>query len=321
MQTISIIVPCYNEEKNVGLFFSKVSEVIKEKDYYFELIFINDGSKDNTKYELDKIVKSDICDIKVINFSRNFGKEAAIFAGLENAKGDLATIIDADLQQDPQLIIKMIDFLEANPDYDSVAFYQKNRHETGLLKLFKKSFYKIMNKLTDVEFVSGASDFRMFRRNMIDNILSLTEKNRFSKGIFSWIGFNTFYMPYEAKERASGTSKWSFWKLFKYAVTGIISFSNAPLKMATIFGSIFSFISFLYVIIIVIQKLMFGIDIPGYATIVILILMLGGIQLLVLGVMGEYIATTYSEVKKRPIYIAKSIVTNKKEKIYDNRFI
>ena len=296
----------YNEIKNN---FKKI------KDY--EIIFINDGSKDNTIDNLKHINKRAHGNIKIINFSRNFGKEAAMYAGLKESRGEYVSIIDADMQQDPKLVLEMVDFLDQHSDYDSVATFQEVRKEGKVLTFFKDCFYKIINKLSETAFIQGASDFRTFRRSMVDSILSLGEYYRFSKGIFSWVGYNTYYMPYEVKERATGQTTWSFWKLFKYAVEGIVSFSTAPLRLATFIGLISSFVSVIYLLVVIIQKIFFSISVPGYATIVVLILLIGGLQLFSLGLLGEYVARTYVETKKRPIYIAKEIISNSKDEIND----
>lgn len=310
---LSIIIPCYNEENNLELLLKTINNDFKKIKNY-ELIFINDGSRDNTYNKLKKLSNQYNENIKIINFSRNFGKEAAMYAGLEASIGDYVAIIDADMQQDPKLILDMLNILEKDSFYDSVAAYQKERHESKLLVYFKNKFYNLINKLSDTEFVQGASDFRLFRRQMVDSILSLKEYYRFSKGIFSWVGYNTYYLPYEVNKRYSGQSSWSFWKLFKYAVEGIVAFSTVPLRFATITGLLSSFISFVYLIVVIIQKLVFEIAVPGYATIVVLILLLGGMQLFALGLLGEYLARVYVETKKRPIYIAKEIITKKKNK-------
>lgn len=313
MQRVSAIVPCYNEEENVIPFYESISKVFKElSEYELEIVYVNDGSSDNTLENLRKIVNVAECGIKVVSFSRNFGKESAMYAGFKNCTGDMAVVIDADLQQDPVLIKDMLNILKNDPDCDSVAYFQKNRSESALLKFFKKGFYSLINRMSEVEFVNGASDFRIFRRNMIESILMLSEKNRFSKGIFSWVGFNTKYLPYEAKERTHGKSKWNFFKLLKYAISGIVSFSTAPLKIATYLGTFFSFASVVYLIIIVLQYILNDIAIPGYATIVCLILLLGGIQLFCIGIIGEYLEKTYIETKSRPVYIVKNIYTNEK---------
>lgn len=308
---LSFVIPCYNEEDNVELIHNKISETFKKVKYDYEMIFINDGSKDKTILNLRKLVKTSKENIKVIDFSKNFGKEAAIYAGLKESTGDLVSLIDADMQQDPKYVLEMVEFLDKNEDYDSVAMYQEKRREGKVLSFFKKCFYKLINKISDTKFTSNASDFRTLKRNMVDAILSVKEYYRFSKGIFSWVGFNTYYMPYQVLDRANGTTKWSFKKLFKYALDGIISFTTAPLKMATYVGLFSSFCSIVYLIVVIIQKLCFGIDIPGYATIITLILFLGGLQLFSLGIIGEYIARTYIEVKERPIYIAREVISNR----------
>ena len=313
---LSIIIPCYNEENNVELIYNEIKNNFKKiKDY--EIIFINDGSKDNTIDNLKHINKRAHENIKIINFSRNFGKEAAMYAGLKESRGEYVSIIDADMQQDPKLVLEMVDFLVQHSDYDSVATFQEVRKEGKVLTFFKDCFYKIINKLSETAFIQGASDFRTFRRSMVDSILSLGEYYRFSKGIFSWVGYNTYYMPYEVKERATGQTTWSFWKLFKYAVEGIVSFSTAPLRLATFIGLISSFVSVIYLLVVIIQKIFFSISVPGYATIVVLILLIGGLQLFSLGLLGEYVARTYVETKKRPIYIAKEIISNSKDEIND----
>ena len=313
MKNVSIIVPCYNEEENILDFYNATLKVLNKGKSFYELIFVDDGSKDKTKEILKTLPSTSNCEVKVLIFSRNFGKEAAMYAGLKEANGDYVCLIDADLQQDPVHILEMEKTLDDNYDYDSVALYQDKRNESKLLKVFKCAFYKLINKISEVDFVSGASDFRMFRRNVVDAIVNISEKNRFSKGIFSWVGFNTYYLPYHAKKRNKGSSKWSFWSLFRYAISGIVSFSTTPLRIATVLGLIISFISMVYLIVVVLQKIIFGIAIAGYATIVVLILLLGGIQLLCIGIIGEYLARTYVETKNRPIYILKDKIINDKE--------
>ncbi len=307
---LSFVIPCYNEESNVNLIHDEIAKIFLPL-YKYEIIFVNDGSSDNTLKSLKEILKNSKTKIKVINFSRNFGKEAAIYAGLKEAKGDYISLIDADMQQDPKYVMEMVSFLDKNEEYDSVAMYQDKRKEGKVLTFFKKSFYKLINKISDTKFQSNASDFRTFRKCVIKSVLELKEYYRFSKGIFSWVGYNTYYMPYTVKERATGTTKWSFKKLFKYALDGIISFTTAPLKMATYIGLMSSFASIVYLVFVIIQKLAWGIDIPGYATIITLILFLGGMQLFSLGIIGEYIGRNYIETKNRPIYIAKEILENK----------
>lgn len=314
---LSIVIPCYNEGDNVQLIYKDIENKFKNKEDY-EIIFVNDGSKDNTLENLKKICNQSKQNVKIIDFSRNFGKESAMYAGLKESCGEYVSIIDADMQQDPKLILEMIEFLENNKEYDCVATYQKQRKEGKFLTFFKNTFYKIINKMSETDFIQGASDFRTFKRPMVDSILEVKEYYRFSKGIFSWVGYKTYYMPYEVKERATGQTNWSFWKLFKYAIEGIVSFSTVPLRLATVIGIISSFISILYLFIVVIQKLFFSISVPGYATIVVLILLLGGLQLFSLGILGEYIARNYVETKKRPIYIAKQIIKSEKSAKNDN---
>ncbi len=310
---VSFIVPCYNEAGNIIAFSNKIKEVF-EKKYNYEIIFINDGSKDNTLSELKKLLNNSKQSITIIDFSRNFGKEAGIYAGLKAAKGEYVNIIDADLQQNPKYSLKMVEFLENNPEYDIVTAYQEERIENKFISFIKTCFYKLINKMSEIEFKNGASDFRMFRKKVVNSILELTEYYRFSKGIFSWVGYNVYYMPYKVEERKTGTTKWSFYKLFRYAMNGIISFSTYPLRISTILGLFFSLLSILYLITVIIQKLFFQINVEGYATIVTLILLLGGIQLLCIGIIGEYIARTYVEVKRRPVYIVKDIISSEGSK-------
>lgn len=311
---LSLVVPCYNEEDNVKDFHNTVEEVFKNKKISYEIVFVNDGSNDHTLRELKDICEYSAQNIKIVSFSRNFGKESAIYAGLKNSIGDYVSVIDADLQQRPEYVLEMVNYLEENPDVDTVVAYQDKRKEGKILSFFKRNFYRIINRTSEIEFVNGASDFRTLRRTVVEAILEMNEYYRFSKGIFSWVGFNNYYMPYEVAERTKGDSKWSFWKLWKYAIGGIVSFTTAPLRLATILGCGLSLFSIIYLIIVFIQKIFFSIVIPGYATIVILILLLGGIQLFCIGLIGEYLARTYVEVKNRPIYIAKEIITNKGKK-------
>lgn len=303
---LSLVVPCYNEEENVELFYTEVAKCFEGKIQDYEFIFVNDGSKDKTMKKLKEIYKNRKSDnVKLIGFSRNFGKEAAIYAGMQQAEGEYTTIIDADLQQRPEVVVQMVQILEENEDYDCVAAFQEKRSEGKVLTFFKNSFYKIINTVTDTEFISGASDFRTFRSNVRKAILSMSEYHRFSKGIFSWVGFETKFIPYVAEQRNAGTSKWSFKKLFKYGMDGIISFSVAPLRMATWAGTICAELALLYMIIVFLQKLFFGIDVPGHATIVTLLLFIGGVQLFFLGILGEYISKMYIQEKNRPIYITR----------------
>ncbi len=306
---LSLVIPCYNEEKNVSLFYEAVKKDFSDVDFEYELVFVNDGSSDGTFKELKKLCDGDL-PVKVVNFSRNFGKEAAMYAGLRESEGEYVTIIDADLQQRPSIVLEMVNILDKETEYDCVAAYQDTRNESKTLVFFKNYFYKLINKFSDTEFTQGASDFRTFRRPMVDAILSMDEYFRFSKGLFSWVGFKTKFIPYIADERATGESKWSFTKLFKYAMDGIFAFSTTPLRISTIIGLGTALLSIIYLFIVVIQKLAFGIDVEGYATIVVLILLIGGIQLCCIGIIGEYIAKTYIQTKNRPIYIAKEVIKN-----------
>lgn len=308
---LSLVIPCYNEEKNVSLFYEAVKKDFASVDFEYELVFVNDGSRDGTFKELQKLCGGDL-PVKIVNFSRNFGKESAMYAGLRESEGDYVTVIDADLQQRPSIALDMVRMLDAEPEYDCIAAYQDERKEGKVLTFFKNGFYKLINKFSDTEFIQGASDFRTFRRPMVEAVLRMDEYFRFSKGLFSWVGFNTKFIPYEVEERATGTSKWSFWKLFKYAMEGIFAFTTAPLRIATVVGLVTSLLSIIYLLVVVIQKLVFGIDVAGYATIVTLILLLGGIQLCCIGIIGEYIARTYIQTKNRPIYIAKDVIENHK---------
>ncbi len=313
MKKISMIVPCYNEEGNISLFFEDVKQTYsKNKDYKIELIFIDDGSKDNTLLELKKISKDKEFDIKIISFSRNFGKESVIYAGLLKASGDYTVLIDADMQQPPSLTLKMAQILDKDKECDCVCYYQNDRIEGKFISSIKDCFYKVMNKVSEVEVKQGASDFRMFRSNVKDAILSLKEYCRFTKGIFSWVGFNTCYLPYTPMKRATGSSKWRPYKLMKYGLSGIVSFSTKPLKFSIYLGFLLSFFSVVYLLIVIIQKLFFEVNIPGYPTIITCILLIGGIQLFCLGIIGEYISKMYMETKKRPIYIIKEEFSNDK---------
>ncbi len=313
---LSLIVPCYNEQDNIFPFFKETVSALQDmpKDISsFEIIFINDGSDDMTSQHLKELYESYSSVISVVEFSRNFGKEAAMLAGLRHADGDFVTIIDADLQQQPSIAVDMVKYLLENEDCDMVAAYQSERIEGKFMSFMKKCFYKCINKTSETEFFQGASDFRTFRHRVAEAILSLPEYYRFSKGIFSWVGFNTHYIPYIADERHSGESKWSFFKFLKYALDGIIAFTTLPLKLATGAGILAFLGAVLYMIIVIIQKIFFGVDVPGYATIVVLILFLGGLQLLILGIIGEYLARTYIQGKNRPVYIEKKVLKAKEK--------
>ncbi len=306
---ISLIIPCYNEEGNVELFFSEAQKVFKNSGYSCEYVFVNDGSTDLTKEKLKNIFNSNpSTNITIVNFSRNFGKESAIYAGLKNAEGDNICIIDADLQQRPETAMKMYRLLENNPELDCVCAYQKVRKEGNLTCALKKGFYKLINKISETEFESGASDFRFFKAKVKDAMLQLGEYHRFSKGIFSWVGFNVHYIEYEADERNSGETKWSLFKLFKYAISGIMAFSTAPLKLAAFIGVGSVGVSVAYFIFTLLRKLLGQIDVSGFTQIIMLITFFSGIILIILGVIGEYIAKIYQQVKNRPIYIADEII-------------
>ncbi len=311
---LSLIVPCYNEAENVELFRDEVKRVFQRCGYSYELIFIDDGSSDATLHNLKRIFAEQSCPVKVISFSRNFGKEAGLYAGLKYATGDFISLIDADLQQRPEIVLDMAAYLEQHPECDVVAAYQDRRKEGRVLSFFKKSFYKIINQLSDVTLQPEASDFRTFRRSVRDSILELGEYHRFSKGIFAWVGYHTHFIPYTACERAFGTTKWSFRKLMNYAIEGIIGFSTAPLRLATCLGVCSGIAALLYLIWVILQKLIWGIDIPGYATIIVLILFFGSIELFCIGIIGEYVGRTFEQSKNRPIYIAKEILLPEEEK-------
>ncbi len=305
---LSLVVPCYNEAENIAAFQAAAINAFQDCGYDYEIVFVDDGSRDATLHELRKAHKNQLCPVKVVSFSRNFGKEAALYAGLKQAAGDYVSLIDADLQQRPEIVRDMVKILDEQPEYDVVAAYQDRRGEGKLLSFFKKSFYRVINRLSDINLKSDASDFRTFRRSVAESIIIMGEYHRFSKGIFAWVGYNTCYIPYEACQRAAGKSKWSFGKLLNYAIDGIIGYSTKPLRIATFMGSMTAIAAFLYLIFVVLQKLIWGIDIPGYATIIVLILLLGGVQLLCIGIIGEYVGRTFEQSKQRPVYIAKEIL-------------
>lgn len=305
---LSLIVPCYNEADNIFAFQKAVINAFDGCGYDYEIIYIDDGSRDATLHNLRKLHSAQACPVKVVSFSRNFGKEAGLYAGLQHASGEYISLIDADLQQRPEIVRDMVKILDEQPEYDVVAAYQDRRGEGKILSFFKKSFYSIINKLSAVTLQPDASDFRTFRRSVRDSILELAEYHRFSKGIFAWVGYNTCFIPYTACERAAGTTKWSFWKLVNYAIEGIIGYSTAPLRFATVLGGISAVGAIAYLIWVVLEKLIWGIDVPGYATIIVLILFFGASQLFCIGIIGEYVGRTFEQSKNRPIYIAKEIL-------------
>ena len=306
---LSLVVPCYNEAENVAAFQNAVIQAFANRGFDYEIVFVDDGSKDATMFQLKKLFNEQKCPVKVVSFSRNFGKEAAIYAGLKQTCGDYVTLIDADLQQRPEIVLDMVKILDEQPEYDLVAAYQDRRNEGKVLSFFKRTFYKLINHLSDVNLHADASDFRTMRRTVADSIVDLGEYHRFSKGIFAWVGFNTCFIPYVACERLAGESKWNFRKLFNYAVEGIIGYSTKPLRIATFLGGFTAVIAFLYLVYVVFEKLIAGIDIPGYATIVVLILFLGSIQLFCIGIIGEYVGRTFEQSKQRPVYIPREILT------------
>ena len=304
IKTIDIIVPCYNEEDVLKLFYEESSKVTDNiSDYSCRYIFVNDGSRDKTLSILMELSKEHE-NVKYISFSRNFGKEAAMYAGLDHSTGDYVVIMDADLQHPPTMIPDMIKGIQEG--YDCCAARRTTRKgEAPVRSLFSRMFYRVNKKMTNIDLVQGAVDFRIMTRQMVDSVLELSERQRFSKGIFSWVGFKTKWLPYENVERPLGSTKWSFWGLFKYAIDGITSFSITPLRIVTGMGFLISIFAFIYSIVTLIKTIIFGIDVPGYTTTLCAILFLGGIIELSIGVLGEYIANIYMEVKNRPLYILK----------------
>lgn len=299
---ISIIVPCFNEQEALPLFYAEAKRVLTEMDRPYELIFVNDGSKDATLHILRELSERDSA-VRYLSFSRNFGKEAAMYAGFRHAAGDYVAVMDADLQDPPALLPEMLSILESG-EYDSVATRRTDRKgEPSLRSWFARRFYELINRFSDADVVDGARDFRLMKREMADAIVAMGEFNRFSKGIYGWIGFRTYWLPYENVERVAGETKWSFWKLFKYAIDGIINFSSAPLSIASWGGVCMTFVSFLLLAFIVVRKLAFGDPVAGWASTVCVIIFIGGVQLFCLGIMGQYIARIYMETKRRPHYI------------------
>ena len=304
MDKISVIISCYNEEKSVPLFYAAIEKAIKDIDAEFEYIFVDDGSKDNT-LKIIKDLSSQDEKVRYISFSRNFGKEAAMFAGLEAATGNYVALMDADLQDPPELLKEMYSSIKTE-DYDCIATRRVTRKgEPFIRSLFSRMFYKIINKMTDFEMVDGARDFRLMTSQVKDAIISLKEYNRYSKGLFPFVGFKTKWIEYENVKRAAGETKWSFWKLVKYALEGITAFTTAPLAIASIIGFLFCIISGIFILIIIIKTLAFGDPTSGWPSLACIIMFMGGVQLLSLGIIGQYLSKTYLEVKKRPIYIVK----------------
>lgn len=306
MKKISIIVPCYNEEQAIPYFYEEITKVAKDLKNDFEFIFVNDGSKDKTIEIVKDYAKKDKR-VKFIHFSRNFGKEAAMYAGLKLSTGDYVAIMDADLQDPPALLPQMVSILEdENSDYDSVGTRRVTRKgEPPIRSFFARKFYKIINKMSKIEMVDGARDYRLMKRKVVNSILELKEYNRYSKGLFEFVGYNTKWLEFENVERVAGETKWSFWKLFLYAIEGIVAFSTAPLAIASIVGFIFCLVSFIMILVIIIKTLAFGDPTAGWPSLVCIIFFVSGIQLFSLGIIGEYLSKTYLETKKRPIYIIK----------------
>ena len=299
---ISIIVPCYNEQEALPLFHKEVSRVLQEMGESYELIFVNDGSRDSTLSVMRTLAEEDD-HIVYLSFSRNFGKESAMYAGFCNARGDYVAVMDADLQDPPALLPEMFALLQSG-EYDSVATRRETRAgEPPVRSWFARRFYKLINRISDADIVDGARDFRLMRRSMVDAILSMSEYNRFSKGIFGWVGFRTYWLPYENVERVAGQTKWNFWGLCKYAIDGIIDFSQAPLSMASWFGIGMTACSVFALLFIIIRRLIWGDPVAGWASTICTILLIGGLQLFFLGIIGQYIAKIYLETKHRPHFI------------------
>ncbi len=301
---VSIVVPCYNEEEVLPLFMEKMNEICASYDADSEFIFIDDGSKDGTLKLLRQFHSNDTR-VRYISFSRNFGKEAGIYAGLKASKGDFVVLLDADLQHPPEYIPSMLETLRQG-EYDSVAMYRKTRKGEAVIRsFFSKGFYKLINKLSKINLVNGATDYRMMTRQVVDTVLELQEYNRFTKGIFNWVGFNTLWIPYENIERIAGKSKWSFWGLAKYSLEGLFAFSTAPLTLASVFGIIFCLIAVIMAAIVVVKTLIWGDPVAGFPTLFCIITFIGGVQLLFMGIQGQYLARMYLETKKRPVYVIK----------------
>ncbi len=305
MKTVDLIVPCYNEGEMIDIFFDKASSVVSEIDgYSFSFIFIDDGSKDDTLKKIKALAEKH-SNVKYISFSRNFGKEAGMYAGLKASTADRVAVIDADLQHPPELISDMLHAIDVE-GYDSCSARRVSRDgEPKIRSAFARMFYRMINKMSEVEIVDGAVDFRMMTRQMVDAILDMPEVQRFSKGIFCWVGFNTKWIEFKNVERVAGESRWSFWSLFRYAIDGITAFTTFPLRLATIFGSIISMSAFIYLIVVLIKTIVCGPDVGGYASTIIIMLFIGGIIIMSLGIIGEYLARLYMESKNRPIFIYK----------------
>ena len=304
-ELISVIIPCYNEQEAIPLYYKEMSKIMEEmKDNDFELLFVDDGSKDRT-LEIIKDLARDDERVKYLSFSRNFGKEAAMYAGLENSLGDYVTVMDVDLQDPPKLLPEMLRLIKEE-GYDTVGTRRTTRKgEPPIRSFFARNFYKLINKMSKVEMVDGARDYRLMTRQVVNAIIELREYNRYSKGLFSFVGFKTKWLEYENVERVAGTTKWSVWKLFKYAVEGIVAFSTLPLSIAALLGIIICLIAVIAIIVIVIKTLVFGDPTGGWPSMVCILLFVSGVQLMCMGIIGQYLAKTYLETKKRPIYILR----------------
>lgn len=306
MSLLSVIVPCYNEEESVALFFEELTKndsFFRDKGLELEVIYIDDGSKDRTVDEVKKLREKDNR-VHLVSFSRNFGKEAAMYAGLEHSKGDYVVMMDADLQDPPSLLPEMISYIEQG--YDSVATRRVSRKgEPPVRSFFARMFYRLMKKISKTEIMDGARDYRLMTRQMVDAILSMQEYNRFTKGIFGWVGFNTKWLEYENVERARGETKWNFWKLFIYSLDGITAFSTMPLMIASVVGVLFCLLAFAMIVFIIVRKMVFGDPVAGWPSMVCIMLLLSGVQFFCTGILGQYLAKTYMEVKRRPIYLVK----------------
>lgn len=310
MKKISLIIPCFNEEEVLGILYDELNKVTNQMNgYEFEFLFIDDGSKDKTLSVLKDFSEKDDR-VVYLSFSKNFGKEAAMYAGFCNATGEYVAVMDADMQDPPSLLPEMMTYLESG-EYDSVATRRVSRQgEPKIRSFFARKFYKLINRISDADIVDGARDFRLMKREMVDAIVAIGEQNRFSKGIFGWIGFKTKWLPFENVERAAGETKWNFWGLFKYSLDGIFNFSQAPLQIASFIGLLFTFISFIAIIFIMVRKFIWGDPVEGWPSLACIITFIGGVQLFCMGIMGQYLAKIYVEVKKRPHYIVAE--TNKK---------
>lgn len=306
MPKLSIVVPCYNEQESIPLFYPAVEKVVRKMPVEIEYWFINDGSADQSLAEMRKLHQTDPERVHYVSFSRNFGKEAGLYAGLQAATGDYVAVMDSDLQDPPEYLPVMYKEI-ASGEYDCVGMRRTDRKGEAKFKSFlSDQFYNVINKISDTKIVSGARDYRMMTRQMVNAVLSLTEYNRFSKGIFNWVGFKTKYLPYKNVERVAGTTDWSTWKLFKYAFDGITDFSEAPLAIATWFGGLSAFIAIIGLIVVIVRRFIVpGSSVNGWASLVCIMLLLGGIQLLCLGIVGRYIGRIYMQTKRRPIYIIK----------------